>query len=419
LALEVSDMTSNADLDAEVIALDAKREKSTAWLAKCIMESGRPLPVLANALIAIEAMMPQAFAYDEMLRAPMLMTQLKPEDNFKPRPVRDVDVGIVQEKLQHLALKRISKDTVHQAVDMRAHARAFHPVRHYLDALSWDGNTRLSKLLPVYFGTMANDYTTKIGTMFMISMVARIFNPGSKVDHMLVLEGPQGTLKSTACSALGGEWFSDNLPEVGSAKDVAQHLNGKWLIEVAEMHAMNRAEAAQLKAFITRTTERYRPSYGRKEVIEPRQCVFIGTTNKDTYLRDETGGRRFWPVKVGNIDIEALTRDRDQLFAEAAMMYRRKVMWWPDKDFEREHIMPEQAARYEADAWEEKIATHLETMSRVTVSEVAHDALGFQTARIGTADQRRITAALERLNWRRERADGKTDWQGKRWWIKA
>jgi predicted P-loop ATPase len=404
------------DADNIIRLANLQARDGAAWLDDCIKgETGRPLSVLASVLIGLRAEMPATFGYDEMLCAPMLMQPLAGEANFTVRPCTDVDVGIVQERLQHLGLKRISRDVAHQAVDVRAHECCFHPVRDYLNGSNWDGVPRIDSLFPSYFGSDNNEYARAIGSMFLISMVARIFAPGCKADHLPVIEGQQGTLKSTACQILGDCWFSDSLPDVTVGKDVSQHLRGKWLIEVSEMHAMSRAEATQLKAFITRTTERYRPSYGHKEVIEPRQCVFVGTTNKDTYLRDETGGRRFWPVRAGTINVDALARDRDQLFAEAVVRYREGGRWWPAREFEQQHIVSEQAARYEPDAWEETIAAWLEKQTEATVGEVARSALGIETPRIGTADQRRITAAMERLGWRRL----PVHWTGKRPWKKA
>jgi predicted P-loop ATPase len=194
-----------------------------------------------------------------------------------------------------------------------------------------------------------------------------------------------------------------------------QHLRGKWLIEIAEMHAMNRADTAKLKAFITSDTDRYRPSYGRMEVIQPRQCVFIGTTNKDSYLKDETGGRRFWPVRIGTINIAGLKENRDQLFAEAVQLLNDGTQWWPDRNFEREVIAPEQEERFETDAWEEPIAKYLDGRERVTVGEVAKECLFMDTHKVSQPDQIRIKAAMTHIGWEKaKRGKG-----GVRYWRKC
>jgi predicted P-loop ATPase len=402
--------------DDNIFRLSEAYRVASAW-RKELIGGDKPLANLANALLVLhhDAAFADLFAFDEMLQAPVLLRPLGNEPEFHVRAMTDVDVGLVQERLQQIALLKLGKDTAHQAVEIVAYQKRFHPVRDYLNGLTWDGTARLHTWLVDYIGAERSSYVEKIGAMFLISMVARIFAPGCKADHMLIIEGPQGELKSTMCAVLGGDWFSDHLPDITtSGKDASQHLRGKWLIEVSELHALGRAESAQLKSFISRQSERYRPSYGRREVIEPRQCVFIGTTNKDAYLRDETGGRRSWPIKAGVIDTDALTADRDQLFAEAVKQYRDGVPWWPNKNFEQEHIMPQQAARYEGDAWEETIAAYLVDKSKVTVGQIARGALEIETPRIGTADQRRITAVLDVLDWQRL----PKDWQGKRWWGK-
>jgi predicted P-loop ATPase len=376
---------------------DRQGDERPGWLAQVQRnDRGDPHGNLFNVMLALrnDRNLENLFAFDEMLRAPLI---LKPSR----RPVTDVDVGVLQEWLQKAGLERISKDVTHQAVDLRASELAFHPIRDYLDALRWDGTSRLMDWLHTYLGAEKTAYHSGIGKLFLISMVARIFRPGCKVDYMMTFEGAQGARKSTACAILGGEWFSDSLPDIRSGKDVSQHLNGKWLIEVAELSALDKAEAAALKAFITRPVERYRPSYGRKEVIEQRQCVFIGTTNKTAYLRDETGGRRFWPVKVGTIDTTGLSRDRDQLFAEAVHLFKAGSIWWPTQTFELEHIAPQQEARFEVDAWEDAISRFLMTTTTTTVEIVAREGLFIDLPKIGTADQRRIAASLERLGWKR------------------
>lgn len=372
---------------------------------------------LYNALHAmkIDAELLNIAALDQMLQIEILMTLPDSNEHFEPRPITDADIGLIQRRLQELGLRRISRETVYQAIEIVAREGAFHPVRDYLNGLKWDGKARLQKWLHYYLGAEDTDYSGRIGEMFLISMAARVLAPGCKVDHMLVLEGPQGILKSTACGILAGPWFSDNLPDITAGKDASQHLRGKWLVEVAELHALNRAEASLLKSFVSRQVERFRPSYGRLEVIEPRQCVFVGTTNRDTYLRDETGGRRFWPVKTADIDVDSLRLDRDQLFAEAVTLYRQGTPWWPDKNFEREHAAHEQAARFEADPWEDPIGQFIIGVKRTTILQIAKSALDFaKIDRLGTADARRIAAVLVALGWRR----AKRGPNGERLWEK-
>ncbi len=404
-------------------ALKAKRRSARPakfpWLKDCICDDrGRIAPNLANAMIAIRNApeLVDALSFDEMLRAPILRRRLPSAtngmnelgDDQLPRPLRDGDVSQLQEWLQHAGLPKIGRDTTHQAADLRSQERPFHPVRDHLNGLVWDRRERIGRWLSYYLGAGASEYCFGIGRMFLIAMVARILEPGCKADYMLVLEGEQGIGKSRACRVLAGDWFSDALPDIRD-KDGSQHLRGKWLIEVAELSAIGRADAEALKSFISRGVERYRPSYGRKEVIEPRQCVFIGTTNKSAYLRDETGARRFWPIKVGSIDIDGLALDRDQLLAEAVAAFRAREKWWPDGDFERQHIRPQQEARYDADPWEQPISDYIAPLARVRVTDIARDALHIESiGKIGTAEQRRIIGVLMSKGWTSDR-----NWQGR------
>lgn len=204
------------------------------------------------------------------------------------------------------------------------------------------------------------------------------------------------------------------MPDVTAGKDASLHLQGKWLIELAEMTAVSRAENSALKAFVTRPVERFRPPYGRVDITAPRTCVFVGTTNKAAYLQDETGGRRYWPVKVGRIDPNALIRDRDQFLAEAVRFYRDGRPWWPDADFERECIQPEQEDRFEADVWEEPIREWLVGKTQATIGDVAKYALGFEISRTRTADTHRIRACMDRLGWGQGKREGGS---GKRLWV--
>ena len=391
--------------DGTVIGI-ASRRSGRSWFSKLVCDDRkRPYANLANATLALEndVALKGAFARDLMSRTTMVAARLPGDNaaNVLPRPIRDCDIARVQRYLQELGLPRIGREVINDAIELRANDCPTHPLRDWLCKLVWDKRGRFDAWLSVYFGAELTPYSRAIGRMFLVSMVARVFKPGCKADYLLVLEGAQGAGKSAACRILGGDYFSDALPDIRGGKDVQQHMKDKWLVEIAELSAIKKAEVETLKSFISREIEIYRPSYGRREVHEKRHCVFIGTTNRATYLRDETGGRRFWPVTVGRIDLDRLAADREQLFAEAVAAYHGGARWWPDPAFEGEVIAPQQEAQFEDDAWREPIERWLADKTQTTIGECAVKALCFDQTKIGTADQRRIATVLERVGWER------------------
>jgi predicted P-loop ATPase len=308
----------------------------------------------------------------------------------------------------------VKPDLVRRVLDSTARRNPFHPVRDYLESLpAWDGKPRIGSWLINYCGVESNDanpdqYAMAVGEKFLISAVARIFEPGCKVDHILVLEGEQGIGKSTAARILAGEWFTDQLGEMGS-KDAAMQVRGVWIVELSELGTLGRSETAREKAFISQQTERFRLPYGHRLVHVPRQCVFIATTNLETWLKDETGGRRFWPVHCRGVDLTALQRDRDQLWAEALARYRDGVPWWLEDAKVIQLAAEEQLGRYFEDVWQDKVIQYAEEESSLpagaprgsaSVPEILRR-LGIETARQDQPAANRVARCLRIGGWRR------------------
>ena len=352
-------------------------------------------------------------AYNEMSEDLVLMLPVPgmktPKTSFKSRSLSDDDFVHAVSWFNRNGFPRARKDTIVDCMEAVAKETVLSPVRHYIEDLeakgAWDQTKRLHRLFQDYFGSVEDegvpgadpDYLAAIGVKFMIAAVARALRPGCKVDTMLVLEGPQGAGKSSAARILAGAtYFSDNLPPMNT-KDASDHIRGKWIIEVGELSAMQKSEIESTKAFISRQEEKFRPAYRRKEIAYKRRCVFIGTTNQDAYLRDETGNRRFWPVAVGKIDLQALERDRDLLWAEALSRYRIGENWYLTAE-EDQLAARVQRDRVSEDIWQSTLAVALEGKAEVAIAEAAA-LLGLSTDKQGRADQNRISAMLRALGF--------------------
>jgi predicted P-loop ATPase len=248
------------------------------------------------------------------------------------------------------------KDNVADAATELCFENSFDPILNYLNNLKWDCSPRVGNWLSRYLGAEDTELHRAIGRLSLIAAVRRVRKPGCKSDQITVLEGPEGTMKSTAIETLAGtENFSDQTILTQSDKEQQELVRGVWLFELADLAGMKRADVEKVKAFASRARDRARPAYGRRRVDEPRRCVFFGTTNESEYLKSQTGNRRIWPVKTGIIDIDALKRDRDQIWAEAAKLESEGAsLVLPEELWTAARAAQEE--RRECDPWEDVLA---------------------------------------------------------------
>ena len=299
---------------------------------------------------------------------------------------------------KNLELADISPRTVRDGVTSYALDHPRNPVREWLLSLEWDGHKRLHKMLPVGMGTATDEYSEAVGRCFMVGMVARILQPGCQVDSMPVFEGSQGNGKTSALRIIGGEYFAEVHDSIMS-KDFVISLAGKMLCEISELGAFKTADIERIKGIISTTSDRYRAPYASTATDHPRQGVFSGTTNRDDWNTDETGARRFWPVMCGDIDLEWLRVNRDQLFAEAVALYDEgRGCWWDvpsaAADIERE-------GRQDSDPWEDLTAFYLRNHNIVKIPDIMIDVLSMKPVDMTTINHRRLGKILRKAGYRR------------------
>jgi predicted P-loop ATPase len=289
--------------------------------------------------------------------------------------------------------------------------RTFHPVKTFLTTVKWDGTPRLDFWLSHFLGAEDSEYVRAVARKTLCAAVARVFEPGVKFDHVLIIEGRQGVGKSGVCRVLGGEWFSDFHMTVEKV-DTVQMMQGKWVVEMAELHTTRKADLDTVKAFLTRQVDEARFAYGRLAAKYPRQGIFIATYNPGpdgTYFQDDEN-RRWWPVQCfgmppGNrtFDFDGLKAVRDQLWAEAVVFYRKGEKLTMDTPALQDQAVKEQAQRCAEHPWVERIADWLVVQKPVpdflTAREIYVGAMGGVDVRFDQRAQRDIAKAMRGLGW--------------------
>jgi len=332
-------------------------------------------------------------------------------EKFKPHSIKNDEFFMIAAWLERVNIK-VGQDVAGSAAVRVAMENPINPPKEYFERLKWDGKQRLDNWLLYYLGAEAQpaEYLRLVGSKWLIGAVMRVYEPGAKFDSVLILEGEQDLGKSTAFRLLAtfGEesLFLDSVGDVRN-KDTLMAMQGKLIIELAELASFKKAENEEIKGFISRQVDEYRPPYGRTNVKRPRRFVFGGTVNpegEEGYLTDNTGNRRYWPVRCGKIDLEALSADRYQLWAEAVYRYKQGERTWLSRE-EVTYSTAEQRKRQIEDAWQDNIEDIIKNEWRITVDEICKK-LELKPRDVNNQTKKRIKNSLRMLGWVENRQPG-------------
>jgi predicted P-loop ATPase len=381
---------------------------------------GTPLATASNVLIALRQA-PEwkgVLALDQFHQRSFFVKQPPwPTTRTMPKPFEDADEARCLVWMQENGMPACRMEAVHQALAVVIDDRPFHPIRDFLDARRWDGKPRLATWLTVYLGVEPiENYTGPIGTCWMISAVARIYQPGCPAKYCIILEGPQDLGKSTALEILAGEYYTDDIAELGT-KDASMQVGNAWIVELSELASVHKARVEATKAFMSRKTDHFRKPFGRHVIDQERQSVLAATVNPDDgeYLPDQTGNVRFWPVFCTAIDLESLRRDRDQLWAEAVHRYKNGEKWHIEDEDALTIAREQQEARTHVDSWTDIVAQYLRDNAyrhAVTTTHILSKVLFIHSKDHDKPKQSRIAIIMVRvLGWRRRKIGSR------RWFV--
>lgn len=360
---ELEDSFSDMDFDEIAVANESIEEKvdPDAWKEKLEIHS-KTGEVLARAgnveLILQHSLWSDVLAYDAFGNSEVIRSKLPWRDRERTNKDYEPWLGADDKRLQHWLSKVYkinSARTIQNAFTEVVHKNTFHPIKEYLGSGVWDNVPRAENIFIDYLGASDTHYVKQVTRKMLLAAITRLYHPGCKFDQMLVLVGPQGAGKSSLLAKLGRDWFSDSLRTFEN-KEAGEHLQNGWIFEIGELSAMKKTEIEEVKAFLSKTEDRYRVAYDRQISEFPRKCVFFGTTNTKGFLRDATGNRRFWPVEV-NPD-KALFSHWDELDGDVVQQIWAEVVSWFKAG---ESLVLDEQARIEA---EYQQAIHMESDPR-------------------------------------------------------